>query len=100
MNFIFAIKISLLLWVVPFTSTNFVFAKTSLARLDHQPGGRGGGSTSLYIYIYIYIYKPYMYVPPRRVRFLRCFGPKRGIIHFTHFWSGIGLRFRGNYGSV
>ena len=33
-----------------FTSTNFVFDKTSLARLDHQPG-RGGGGYFLILYI-------------------------------------------------
>ena len=30
------------------------------------------------------IYKPYGYVPPHRVGFLRCFGLKTGI-HFAHF---------------
>ena len=40
----------------------------------------GGGGTSFY--------KPYRYVPPHRVGFLRCFGLK------------IRLGFRGNFGSV
>ena len=40
-------------------------------------------------------YKPYRYVPPHRVGFLRRFGLKTGI-HFCPFWSGIGLGFRGN----
>ena len=60
MKIIFAIKISLLLFFIVgfsyklhvflFTSTNFVFAKTSLACLDHQPG-RGGGGYFLILYI-------------------------------------------------
>ena len=37
---------------------------------------RGGGGTPLY--------KPYRYVPPHRVEFLRCFGLKTGV-HFAHF---------------
>ena len=38
------------------------------------PGG-GGGNTPLY--------KPYRYVPPHRIEFLRRFGLKTGI-HFVH----------------
>ena len=74
-----------------FTSTNFVFDKTSLARLDHQPG-RGGGGVLPYI-----IYKPYLYVPPRRVGFLRRFGVKTGI-HFAHFGLESGWVFEGTTG--
>ena len=40
---------------------------------------RGGGGTPLY--------KLYKYVPPHQVEFLRCFGPKKGHIHFADFGS-------------
>ena len=58
-----------------------------------NPGEGGEG-----VLPYIYIYKPYMYVPPRRVRFLRRFGPKRGIIHFAHFGLESGWVFEGSTG--
>ena len=37
-------------------------------------------------------YKPYRYVPPHRVGFFRCFGPKTGI-HFDHFGLELGMTF-------
>ena len=55
--------------------------------------GRGGGRLGTPLY------KPYRYVPPRRVGFLRLFGLKTGI-DFAPFWYGIGYGFRGNYRSV
>ena len=58
-----------------------------LLHLGNPPEG-GGGTPS---------YKPYRYVPPQRVWFLRRFGPKR---LYCLFWSGIVHGFRGNYGSV
>ena len=42
----------------------------------------GGGGTP--------IYKPYSYVPPHQVGFLRCFGLKTGK-HFAHFSLESGL---------
>ena len=59
---------------------------------SYPTDNRGGGTP---------LYKPYRYVPPHRVGFLRRLGLSTGI-HFAHFgfWSGIGLGFRGNYGSV
>ena len=48
------------------------------------PGG--GGSTPLY--------KPYRYVPPHRVGFLRRFGLKTGI-NFAHFGLESGMVFEG-----
>ena len=45
----------------------------------------GGGATPLY--------KPYKYVPPLRVGFLRRFGLKTGISWFCPFWSGSGYGF-------
>jgi len=44
--------------------------------------------------------KPYKYVPPQRIWFLRLFGLKGGILTFCSFWSGIGYGFREKYGSV
>ena len=38
------------------------------------------------------LYKPYMYVPPYRVGFLRRFGLKTGI-HFAHFGLESGMVF-------
>ena len=46
----------------------------------------GGGSTPLY--------KPYRYVPPHRVGFLRRFSLKTGI-HFAHFGLESGMVFEG-----
>ena len=40
------------------------------------------------------IYKPYSYVPPHRVGFLRCFGLKTGI-HFAYFGLESGMVFEG-----
>ena len=48
-----------------------------------------GGSTP--------IYKPYSYVPPHRVGFLRRFGLKTGI-HFAHFGLESGMGFEGTTG--
>ena len=47
------------------------------------------------------LYKPYRYVPPQRVGFLRRFGLKTGI-DFPHFGpeSKIGYGFPGNFESV
>ena len=49
------------------------------------PRGVGGRATPLY--------KPYKYVPPLRVGFLRRFGLKTGISWFCPFWSGSGYGF-------
>ena len=46
---------------------------------DFQNPTKGGGGTPLY--------KLYKYVPPHQVEFLRCFGPKKGHIHFADFGS-------------
>ena len=45
------------------------------------------------------LYKPYRYVPPRRIYiyFLFFFWSENGST-FCPFWSGIGYRFRWNYG--
>ena len=43
------------------------------------------------------IYKPYSYVPPHRVGFLRCFGLKTGI-HFANFGLESGMVFEGTTG--
>ena len=48
-----------------------------------------GGSTPLY--------KPYRYVSPHRVGFLRCFGLETGI-HFAHFGLESGMVFEGTTG--
>ena len=40
------------------------------------------------------LYKPYRYVPPNRVGFLRRFGLKTGI-HFAHFGLESGMVFEG-----
>ena len=48
--------------------------------------GGGGGGTPLY--------KPYRYVPPHRVGFLRRFGLKTGI-RFAHFGLESGMVFEG-----
>ena len=48
--------------------------------------GPGGDGTPLY--------KPYRYVPPHRVGFLRRFGLKTGI-HFAHFGLESGMVFEG-----
>ena len=42
-------------------------------------------------------YKPYRYVPPHRVGFLRRFGLKTGI-HFAHFGLESGMVFEGTTG--
>ena len=49
-------------------------------------GGVGGGGTPLQ--------KPYRHVPPHRVGFLLCFGPKTGI-HFAHFVLESGVVYEG-----
>ena len=41
-----------------------------------------------------FIYKPYRYVPPHRVGFLRRFGLKMGI-HFAHFGLESGVVLKG-----
>ena len=51
----------------------------------------GGGGTPLY--------KPYRYVPPHQVGFFAPFWYKNRYT-LCPFWSGIGLSFRGNHGSV
>ena len=43
------------------------------------------------------LYKPYRYVPPHRVGFLRRFGLKTGI-HFAHFGLESGMVFEGTTG--
>ena len=48
---------------------------------------RGGGGVGTPIY------KPYRYVPPHRVGFLRCFGLKTGQ-HFAHFGLESGMVYR------
>ena len=48
--------------------------------------GRGGGGTPLY--------KPFRYVPPQRVRFLRHFGLKT-VKDFAHFGLESGIVFEG-----
>ena len=57
----------------------------------HRRTGRGTvrtrGSTPLY--------KPFRYVPPHRVGFLRRFGVKMGLIHFAHFRLESGMVFEG-----
>ena len=40
------------------------------------------------------LYKPYRYVPPHRVEFLRCFGLKTGV-YFAHFGLESGVVFEG-----
>ena len=50
-----------------------------------------GGSTPFY--------KPYRYVPPHRVGFLRCFGLKTGI-HFVYFGLKTGMIFEGSTGCM
>ena len=47
---------------------------------------KGGGGTP--------VYKPYRYVPPRQVGFLRRFGLKTGV-HFAHFGLESGMVFEG-----
>ena len=54
----------------------FVFFLIFSLRLLYTCIWGGGGVTPLY--------KPYRYVPPHRVGFLRCFGLKMGV-HFAHF---------------
>ena len=49
--------------------------------------GGGGGEG-------IPLYKPYRYVPPQRVGFLRRLGPKTGI-DFAHFGLESGMVFKG-----
>ena len=51
--------------------------------------GGGGGATPLY--------KPYRYVPPHRVGFMRRFGLKKDI-HFAHFGLESGMVFGGTTG--
>ena len=43
------------------------------------------------------LYKPYRYVPPHRVGFLRPFGLKTGV-HFAHFGLESGMVFEGTIG--
>ena len=52
------------------------------------PGGEGGGTP---------LYKPYRYVPPHRVGFLRRFGLKTST-DFTHFGLESGMVFEGTTG--
>ena len=52
-----------------------------------RTGGGGGGCTPLY--------KPYRYVQPHRVGFLRRFGLKTDLIHFAHFGLESGMVFEG-----
>ena len=56
-----------------FAAVAIVEAKTSYHHLEHNPGG----CTPLN--------RPYRYVPPYLVGFLRRFGLKTGLIHFAHF---------------
>ena len=53
-----------------------------------MPGG-GGGTP---------VHKPYRYVPPRQVGFLRRFGLKTGV-HFSHFGMESGMVFEGTTGA-
>ena len=87
---VFVVGFSYKLHVFLFTSTNFVFAKTSLACLDHQPGRGGGG-----YFLILYISHICMAAPSGRV-----FTPFwcENVNTLCSFWSGIGLSFRGNYG--
>ena len=55
--------------------------------------GRGGGGVG----VGTALYKPYRYVPPHRVGFLRCFGLKADI-HFAHFGLESGMFFEGTTG--
>ena len=41
------------------------------------------------------LYKPYRYVPPHRVGFLRRFGLKTSLIHFAYFGLESGWVFKG-----
>ena len=41
------------------------------------------------------LYKPYRYLLPHRVGFLRRFGLKTGLIHFAHFGLESGMVFEG-----
>ena len=43
---------------------------------------------------YTFLYKPYRYVPPQKVGFLRRFGLKTGI-HFAHFGLQLGMVYEG-----
>ena len=64
----------------------------NLGCLHSIPDTRGG----------ISLYKPYRYVPPQRVWFLRRFGLKTGI-HFAHFGLESGIVFEkttGGYESI
>ena len=56
---------------------------------DWLESREGGGGYSLY--------KPYRYVPPQRVGFLRRLGLKTGI-HFAHFDLESGMVFKGTTG--
>ena len=87
---VFVVGFSYKLHVFLFTSTNFVFAKTSSARLDHQPGRGEGG-----YFLILYISHICMATPSGRV-----FTPFWCENTLCSFWSGIGLSFRGNYRSV
>ena len=89
---VFVVGFSYKLHVFLFTSTNVVFAKTSLACLDHQPGSGGGG-----YFLILYISHICMAAPSGRV-----FTPFwcENVNTLCSFWSGIGYGFRGNYGSV
>ena len=50
---------------------------------------------------YSFLYKPFMYVPPQRVLFLRCLGMKTGFrLYFHQFWFGIGYGFDKTTGFV
>ena len=59
-----------------------------IPKASNAPRGRGGGTP---------LYKPYRYVPPHRVGFLRRFGLKTGI-HFAHFGLESGMVFEGTTG--
>ena len=77
------------------SSTQFIGAVVAVVAAAVAPGGDGGATP---------LYKPYKYVPPHRVGFLRRFGLKTGI-HFAHFGleSGTvfeGTRELGNFSSV
>ena len=62
-------------------NTNFCLEQCN----QETPRGGGGGTP---------LYKPYRYVPPHRVGFLRRFGLKTGV-HFAHFGLESGMLFEG-----
>ena len=61
-----------------------------LLRNLNPPSGGGGGNP---------LNKPYRYVLPQRLGFLRTFWSEKGY-RLCLFWSGIGYAFEGNYGSL